>query len=172
MARPFPSAPRPGRHLQSVICDAPEVSTMSLARAGIRGASRLLQASASCRSSTAASASPRCSNTSPRSILRQMEQPSATSQSSRSFCSRRRCFHLLWGCCLTLLRRSHRARSLHLVCSYRKADVLCCSQDLMLRRRGLMTQLPQAIARALARQTSLILLDWQGEIVPYLHDMH
>ena len=35
-----------------------------------------------------------------------------------------------------------------------------------------MTQLPQAIARALARQTSLILIDLQGKLAPLMHDMH
>ena len=34
----------------------------------------------------------------------------------------------------------------------------------MLRRRGLITQLPSAVARALARQMNLILMDQEGEL--------
>ena len=69
---------------------------MSVARATLRGASRLMQASASCRSSATASASPRCSNAAPRNLLRQIEQPGSATGSSRTFCSRRR-YNLCWG---------------------------------------------------------------------------
>ena len=37
-----------------------------------------------------------------------------------------------------------------------------CSCD-PLRRRAVLTQLPSAVAKLLARQTSLLVLDWQGE---------
>ncbi|CAL8469467.1 g9008 [Coccomyxa elongata] len=37
------------------------------------------------------------------------------------------------------------------------------NHDNLLRRRALLTQLPNAVTRALARQTSLIIFDWQGD---------
>ncbi|KAK9907983.1 hypothetical protein WJX75_001026 [Coccomyxa subellipsoidea] len=37
------------------------------------------------------------------------------------------------------------------------------SANNILKRRALLTQLPNAVTRALARQTSLMIFDWQGD---------
>jgi len=41
----------------------------------------------------------------------------------------------------------------------------------MLRRRGLMTQLPSAVARALAMRTNLILIDLLGKLAAVILDL-
>ncbi|BDA44795.1 hypothetical protein COCOBI_06-2730 [Coccomyxa sp. Obi] len=37
------------------------------------------------------------------------------------------------------------------------------NHDNLSRRRAILTQLPSAVTRALARQTSLMIFDWQGD---------